>query len=1191
MKAFVDEYGRIVIVAIVIIALLLLGISYALKNQDSIRSIMKKYVINFEDKDLDSSDDTLHHFVLEGVSYTYDKGMTWSQWAASDYNDIGLHEDSYDVLTGINASSLRSDPNKYFVSKNGSVEMANNKITSTVYSLIAYVPGVNKLLNFDPSGGVESPSPITMTISEETIIPLAKPTKEGYTFVGWNTKQDGSGKSYKAGDVYKSAGITPSESATLYAEWQAATAILTYNSNGGTSTPPVVNMKYADEVIITSDEPIKTDYTFNGWNTKADGSGDSYKSGDIFKDASTTPVTTTLYAQWVESSTALTYDANGGANAPDAVIMKYKTATTVSENEPTREGYSFNGWNTKADGSGNDYKAGDTYKRVNTIPTGGTLYAQWIEKTAKLVYNENGGSDGPDSVTMKYSKETIVTGEVPTREGYTLLGWSTTVFHPFDLNKDGSIDSADVDIISSDATSSRAHTGASDDDVNTDINGDGEVNAEDVTALNNIINGITPLPNTYKAGDTFKAANVVPTTSILYAQWSAKTYALELVCYEGKTITETISYTNEYHLPEPTRTGYVFNGWNTKDDGSGSNYAADSLFKPTNAEPIVTTLYGQWVKQTAELAYDLQGGTGTITSAQMKYETETKVTDIQPTKDGFTFAGWNTKPDGSGTSYASGAEFKAANVVPTDTTLYAQWISALCFTANEAGSTISMSVTGTPTLGQNFQYSTDGDTWNTFTPGTTTIALTNKDDEVYFKGNNPNGVSESSLIYYQFAMTGSISASGDIMSLIDDGACTTTEIPNEYCFCGMFSGCTSLTITPELSATTLTSNCYRSMFSGCTSLTTAPELPATTLAKSCYNSMLQGCTSLTTAPELSATTLADYCYSQMFNGCTSLTTAPELPATTLANYCYDYMFQDCTSLTTAPELPVTTLTDYCYSGMFSGCTSLVTASELPAIELATGCYHSMFYKCTSLTTAPELPATTLASHCYYSMFYGCTSLIAAPELPATTLEDHCYELMFYDGTSLTVAPKLPATTLAEDCYSQMFDGCILFTTAPELPATTLAKSCYSGMFKGCKALTTAPELPATTLAKSCYYYMFYGCTSLTAAPELPATTLADKCYSWMFRNCTSLTTVPKLSATTLADDCYYRMFSGCSSLYVSDTSGSGYSKTWRIPASGTFTNTYSQDYMFYKCKGTRSSDNMAGASGQSYTYYTQNEPV
>jgi len=86
--------------------------------------------------------------------------------------------------------------------------------------------------------------------------------------------------------------------------------------------------------------------------------------------------------------------------------------------------------------------------------------------------------------------------------------------------------------------------------------------------------------------------------------------------------------------------------------------------------------------------------------------------------------------------------------------------------------------------------------------------------------------------------------------------------------------------------------------------------------------------------------------------------------------------------------------------------------------------------------------------------------------------------------------------------------------------------------------------------------MFENCTSLTTASSLPATVLAESCYKYMFQHCSSLTTPPALPATTLADSCYYHMFEGCTSLIVSDTSGSGYDKAWRMPTSGTFANTY-----------------------------------
>ena len=331
-------------------------------------------------------------------------------------------------------------------------------------------------------------------------------------------------------------------------------------------------------------------------------------------------------------------------------------------------------------------------------------------------------------------------------------------------------------------------------------------------------------------------------------------------------------------------------------------------------------------------------------------------------------------------------------------------IPDLCFTAEEAGSTVAMAVTGTPTKGQAFEYSTNGTNWSEFIPGTTTITLANVGNKVYFRGDNTT-VSESPSIYYMFVMSGKIAASGNIMSLLDK-TCQSTTISNNYCYCRMF---------------------FR---------------------------------------------------------CTSLTTAPALPATTLANYCYNYMFYNCTSLTTTPALPATTL--------------------------ATWCYSSMFYNCTSLTTAPVLPATTLANYCYNTMFYNCTSL--------------------------TTAPSLPATTLAGDCYSYMFANCKNLTTAPALPATTLASNCYSNMFSGCKSLTTAPALPATTLVNNCYSYMFNGCTSLQV-------------YSY---------------------------------------SGTGHTKAWRIPTSGSASSYTTQSNMFYNCPGSYKSTSSVSLNR---TFYTQNTPV
>lgn len=187
----------------------------------------------------------------------------------------------------------------------------------------------------------------------------------------------------------------------------------------------------------------------------------------------------------------------------------------------------------------------------------------------------------------------------------------------------------------------------------------------------------------------------------------------------------------------------------------------------------------------------------------------------------------------------------------------------LCFTAEQANSTVKVSKYGPYAPSVSFQTSTDGTTWTPYTIGDT-ITLNDVGDKVYFAaGDGGNSrVSSSPNGYHFFVMTGRIAASGSIMSLLNKDT-QLTSVGN-YCFYNLFYSCSSLTTAPTLPATTLRSSCYGLMFGSCTSLTTAPELPATTLASSCYSNMFNNCTSLTTAPELPAETLVSSCYYGMF---------------------------------------------------------------------------------------------------------------------------------------------------------------------------------------------------------------------------------------------------------------------------------------------------------------------------------------
>ena len=339
----------------------------------------------------------------------------------------------------------------------------------------------------------------------------------------------------------------------------------------------------------------------------------------------------------------------------------------------------------------------------------------------------------------------------------------------------------------------------------------------------------------------------------------------------------------------------------------------------------------------------------------------------------------------------------------------------LCFTAVKPNSSIwyRNSNGNQPDI----QYSLDlGKTWIPW-QANDTVELNRVGDRVYVKGNNPQGFSHGEAFVQKttsFCMSGGISASGSVMSLID-GLGETTVIPCDSCFYGLFYSCDALLKAPQLTATTLANACYMSMFSSCSNLQEAPDLPATELASRCYSFMFQG-TKLTTPPVLPATKLADGCYNGMFFMCKELTKTPQLPATELAPNCYSYMFQYCENLTQVTDLPAMKMEDYCYCGMFSDCGRLLKSPDLPAVELDLNCYASMFYACTLLVRAPELPATELADGCYSSMFVRCERLTEAPELPANELKRECYKSMFERCYSLNYI-KVGVKSLDNDFYA------------------------------------------------------------------------------------------------------------------------------------------------------------------------------
>jgi uncharacterized repeat protein (TIGR02543 family) len=496
-----------------------------------------------------------------------------------------------------------------------------------------YLQAIQKYVTYDGNGNTGGNAPIDSTsyspgVTVKVDSNAVTLVRTHYTFAGWNTKADGSGTDYAAGAAFSMG----SSNVTLYAKWTLnPTYTVTYNGNGSTSgNVPTDSGSYEQDVAVSVYDNIgnlvKTGYTFAGWNTQADGTGTDYAAGAAFNMGASN---VTLYAQWTLNPTyTVTYNGNGstGGNVPtDNGSYEQGVAVSVYDNieNLVKTGYTFAGWNTKADGSGTDYAAGAAF---NIGSSNVTLYAKWtLNPTYTVTYNGNGSTSGnvpTDSGSYEQDVAVSVYDNIGNlvKTGYTFAGWNTQA-----------------------------------DGTGTD----------------------------YAAGAAFNmgASNVT-----LYAQWTLNpTYT---VTYNGngstggnvptdngsyeQGITVTV-YNNSGNL---VKTGNTFTGWNTKADGSGTDYAAGAAF---NMGASNVTLYAKWtLNPTYTVTYNGNGSTGgNVPTDNGSYEQGNAVAVYDNhgnlVKTGYKFAGWNTAQDGSGISYAGRGDLLigSANV-----TLYAQWLSS-----------------------------------------------------------------------------------------------------------------------------------------------------------------------------------------------------------------------------------------------------------------------------------------------------------------------------------------------------------------------------------------------------------------------------------------------------------------------------------------------------------------------------------
>lgn len=198
-----------------------------------------------------------------------------------------------------------------------------------------------------------------------------------------------------------------------------------YDANGGTGEMAHSTFTYGEEKNLLSNAFTKTGYTFTGWNTKANGSGTSYEDGAIVNNL-TTDASITLYAQWTNNKYNVKYNANDGEGTMQASCFTYGVAGNLRTNTFTREGYTFDGWNTKADGTGASYEDGATITGLSEI-NGETkvLYAQWKGITYSVKYNANDGTGTMLNSNHEYGVSKKLNRNLFIKSGFSFLAWNT----------------------------------------------------------------------------------------------------------------------------------------------------------------------------------------------------------------------------------------------------------------------------------------------------------------------------------------------------------------------------------------------------------------------------------------------------------------------------------------------------------------------------------------------------------------------------------------------------------------------------------------------------------------------------------------------------------------------------------------------------------------------------------------------
>ena len=241
------------------------------------------------------------------TKYTVKINTSWETYYSGAKTNYGMTASSGGSSVTLNpfgtkaSSGSGSFTGTYTISGNGAATKTvavtfknfntdNGKSATKNVSFSASVPAwTSYAIKYNANGGSGAPGNQTKWKDQTLTLSTTKPTRTGYSFLGWSTSSSATSATYSAGGNY-----TSNAAATLYAVWKANTYTVKYNANGGSGAPGNQTKTYGKTLTLSSTKPTRTNYTFKGWGTSASATTVAYAAGGSY----TANAAVTLYAVW-----------------------------------------------------------------------------------------------------------------------------------------------------------------------------------------------------------------------------------------------------------------------------------------------------------------------------------------------------------------------------------------------------------------------------------------------------------------------------------------------------------------------------------------------------------------------------------------------------------------------------------------------------------------------------------------------------------------------------------------------------------------------------------------------------------------------------------------------------------------------------------------------------------------------------